>query len=204
MRSNDCILFFKQNLVFFYKMELTDKEIRENREHIKDLLKSTQREGVDNLLNFLDRSGYFYLYGSFRHHEYKGGLAMHSLQVMNYALEHNKSCDRNSIIITALLHDICKTKYNFPHGIKFEGHGTKSVSILKFIGFPLTEDEELAIRFHMGSKCFIRNKEEQKRFEKAQESELWQLIHVGDCISAGNYIKPAHGVVKKVIKWFEL
>ena len=182
-------------------MELTDYEIYENKRRIKELLSFTKREKVGDLIKFLDRSGYFYFYGSYKHHKYKGGLAKHSLEVMEYALKHNEGCDRDSIIIAALLHDLCKTKYNFPKGVEFHGHGTKSLAILKeFIGFPLTEEEELAIRFHMGSGCYIRDEEEAERYAKARESELWSLIHVGDCISAGNHPKITHGLVKNVIK----
>ena len=184
---------------------LTDEEIRQNKEEIKKYLRSTNREGIENVISFLDKSGYFYLYGSFKHHKYKGGLAEHSLEVLRYAMEKNKDCSTDSIIIASLLHDLCKTKYNFPDGIEFEGHGTKSVSILEdFLKFKLTDDEWDAIRFHMGSGAYIRNEEEKLRFENASKSELWELIHVGDCISAGDYSRPTHGLVKKVIRGFKL
>lgn len=187
-------------------MELSDEEIYQNKVKIIELIKSlAPRDNVDKLLEFLEKSGYYYLYGSFKHHKYKGGLAEHSLEVMNYALSKAEESERDSIIIAALLHDLCKTKYNFPEGVEFHGHGSKSVAIIEeFIKFPLTEDEHNAIRFHMGSKCYLRTPEDEEAFKKAKSSELWELVHVGDCISAGKYPNPLHGTVKKVINVFDL
>ena len=105
------------------------------------------------------------------------------------------------VIISALLHDLCKTKYEFPEGVSFEGHGTKSLAILReFIKFPLTYEEENAIRFHMGGKCFIRDEEERKRYNEARNSELWNLVHYGDCLSAGHYTGPTKSIAEKIIK----
>ena len=116
-------------------------------------------------------------------------------------MEKNKTCPRDSIIIASLLHDICKTKYNFPTGVEYVGHGTRSVSILTdFIKFGLTDDEWKAIRFHMGSKAYLRTAEDEEKYEETKRSELWELIHVGDFISAGNYSKPTQGIVKTVMK----
>ena len=184
---------------------LTDEEIRNNKKCIEEYLRSTNREGIEDILSFLSKSGYYYLYGSFKHHAYKGGLAQHSLEVLRYALDNNKNCPQDSVIIASLLHDLCKTKYNFPDGVEYIGHGTKSVSIIDdFIKFKLTYDEWNAIRFHMGSKAFIRDEAEEKRFIDAKDSELWQLIHIGDCISAGNYPRTTHGIVGGIMKTFGL
>lgn len=186
-------------------MALTDEEIKNNKEQVEQYLRSTNREGIERIISFLQRSGYYYLYGSFKHHTYKGGLAQHSLEVLKYAMDNNKNCPRDSVIIASLLHDLCKTKYNFPEGVEFIGHGTKSVSIIdEFIKFKLTYDEWNAIRFHMGSKAYLRTEEDEKRFKDATESELWNLVHVGDCISAGQYPKLLHGVVKGTMNMFNL
>ena len=182
-------------------MELTDKQVQDNRNRIIELLKSVDRKNRHKLLYFLDHSGYFYLYGSFKHHSYRGGLAQHSLEVLDYALEHNNGCDRDSIIITALLHDLCKTKYDFPNGISFYGHGKKSLDILdKFIEYEMTDEERNVIRYHMGSKRSVETQEEKELLEKTKNTDLWKLIHVGDCLSAGGYPKGMHGVVGSIIK----
>ena len=188
----------------YFNNMLTDEQIRENKEKIIEYLRSTKREGIETLISFLNESGYFYLYGSFKHHKYKGGLAEHSLEVLEYALKNNKNCSRNSIIICALMHDLCKVKYEYPEELDIHGHGTKSVKILEtFLGFHLTYAEYNAIRFHMGSKSFLRNDEDKRRIEDAKKSPLWELIHIGDCISAGRYHESLHGTVKNIIKFFE-
>lgn len=180
---------------------LTEDEIEKNRTEIIELLLSTKREGVNRLIAFLFDSGYFYQYGSKKHHTYNGGLAEHSLEVMKYALTHNKTCDKSSVIIVSLLHDICKVSYSFPEDMVFVGHGSKSVAIIEdFVKFPLTYEEHNAIRFHMGKKAFIRDDDDAKRFADAQNSELWEIVHIGDCLSAGRYPKFMYGIVRKLMK----
>lgn len=179
---------------------LTDDEIRQNKDEVISRLRSTGRDGIENVIDYLLNSGYFYLPGSFKHHKYKGGLAEHSLEVMNYALTNNKSCDESSIIISALLHDLCKTKYEFPEDIELVGHGSKSAGILElFLNFPLSYEEHNAIRFHMAGKAFIRNDDDARRYKDAKKSELWELIHTGDLISAGGYHNSMLGVIKKIV-----
>jgi len=181
-------------------MELTNEQIQENRERIRELLKSVNRKNTHKLLYFLDHSGYYYLYGSFKHHTYKGGLAQHSLEVLDYCLEHLGDCDRDSVIIISLLHDICKTKYEFPEGVEFIGHGRKSADILeKFIEYELTEEERNVIRFHMGRTKYL-NDDELELYDKTTNTSLWKLIHAGDCISAGYYPKPLQGIVGGIFK----
>ena len=111
--------------------KFTQEELLKQREEIITLLRSTNREGIDTLIKFLDKSKYFFCWGSFKHHKYVGGLAEHSLGVCKIALEENKGCDRDSVIIASLLHDLCKVYYDFPEERGYYGHGTKSVLILK-------------------------------------------------------------------------
>lgn len=175
---------------------LTNDEINENKNEIIALLKSTNRDGIGNVIDFLNKSGYFYVYGSFNHHTYKGGLAEHSLGVYRLAEKFNNTCDKDSVIICALLHDICKTKYNFPEGVEYVGHGKKSVSIIEdFIKFKLTEDERLAIRFHMKGNIQRYIMEEGEDYEKARNSDLRNLIYKCDKIDAGRY----DGILQNII-----
>lgn len=175
---------------------LTDDEIKENKERVISLLKSTNREGIDKVINFLYKSGYFYLYGSFRHHKYKGGMAEHSLGVYDLAKKFNNGCDENSIIICSLLHDICKTKYKFPEGVEYHGHGSKSVAILEdFLGFKLTDEERRAIRFHMKGNPEKYMLEEGEEYTKAKKENLRNLIYKSDKIDAGRYT----GLMQKIM-----
>jgi HD superfamily phosphodiesterase len=186
--------------------KFTQEELLQQRETIINLLRSTNRDGIERLIKFLDKSQYFFCWGSFKHHKYVGGLAEHSLQVCKIALEERKgNCDTNSIIIASLLHDICKVNYDFPVERGYYGHGTKSVQILEdYLNFKLTDEEWRAIRFHMGSKSYLRDKDMAKEFKKAQDEELWYLIHTSDCLSCGNYSKSLRGLVKDIISTFNL
>jgi predicted HD phosphohydrolase len=186
--------------------KFTQEELLEQREEIINLLRSTKRSGIENLIKFLDKSKYFFSWGSYRHHKYVGGLAEHSLQVCKIALEERSdNCDINSIIIATLLHDICKVYYEFPEERNYYGHGSKSVQILEdYLNFKLTDEEWRAIRFHMGSKSYLRDEELAEEFKKAQTEELWELVHTCDCLSCGNYSKYMRPIVKSVIRTFNL
>ena len=140
----------------------------------KIISENIRREGIIELSEYLNTSDYYISPASCGHHlAVTGGLAVHSLNVYNVLRELN---DRNcnlytdeTIAICGLFHDICKTsfykietvwrkddggrwenyeKYGVSDGFP-AGHGEKSVIILqKYI--KLTDDEILAIRWHMG------------------------------------------------------
>lgn len=186
--------------------KFTKEELLEQREGVIKLLRSTKRDGIETLIKFLDKSKYFYCWGSPKHHKYIGGLAEHSLQVCKIALEENKGkCDENSIIIASLLHDICKVYYDFPIEKGYYGHGTKSVQILTdYLGLNLTDEEWRAIRFHMGSKAYLRDEITMEQFKKAETEDLWKLIHTSDCLSCGHYPKIMRSTVKGIMKVFKL
>ena len=146
------------------------------------LLRSTNRQGIENVINWLEESDFFAAPASTMFHgNYPGGLAEHSMNVAIMAHEvHEMLCKhrpeladqvtRDNIIIAALLHDICKaniyqtvTKYRKDQNNAWEtyevystdysefpvGHGEKSVIRLLQLGLQLTDDEILAIRWHM-------------------------------------------------------
>ena len=144
------------------------------KEQIIELLKSTNREGMDNLIEFLEKSDFFKAPASTRFHgDHEGGLAEHSFKVYEILKEKVKiaglDISEETIIISALLHDICKTNfykidyrnaknslgvwekvpyYTVEDTIPY-GHGEKSVMMLtEYI--KLTNNEKYAIRWHMG------------------------------------------------------
>lgn len=186
--------------------KFTREEILEQRQKIIDLLRSTNRCGIETLIKFLDKSKFFFCWGSFRHHKYVGGLAEHSLEVCKIALEENDgSVDRDSIIIASILHDMCKVMYDFPPEKGYYGHGSKSVQIIEdYVGFKLTDEEWRAIRFHMGSKSSRYDEETAKEYNIAKSEKLWELIHTSDCLSCGNYSKSMRPIVKGVMSLFNL
>ena len=61
---------------------MEDKEIFEKWEQFKDLLKSTNREGIENVIKWLDETDFKFAPASTQYHSSeKGGLLKHSLNV---------------------------------------------------------------------------------------------------------------------------
>ncbi len=138
------------------------------KEEFINLLKQIHREGMEALIEFLERSDFFEAPASTRFHGcHKGGLLEHSMKV--YEILKTKTEDSDSVKIIALLHDICKVNYyktdyrnakneqgvweKVPYYTVDDlipyGHGEKSVMMLsEFI--KLTPEERYAIRWHMG------------------------------------------------------
>lgn len=155
-----------------------------NKEEFIDLLRSTQREGIDDCIEELDYLGFFEAPASTKFHlNEEGGLLQHSLNVCKAALKVREAMiemddslreelPKDSVIIASLLHDACKADIykkamkrqkneigiwvdvpgyevdysNFPLG-----HGEKSVIVLLRAGLDLTDNEIMAIRWHMSA-----------------------------------------------------
>ena len=138
------------------------------------LLRSTEVEGIDDLIDYLQGTDFFVAPASSKFHgNYKFGLLLHSLNVLSNLVKINQSFNLaipdNRMILAALLHDICKAgcykQYEFRRnidrtwftciGYKYEtdlplGHGEKSVMIAQ--QFIKLDFETLAmIRWHMGA-----------------------------------------------------
>ena len=140
------------------------------------LLEETNRPGMNQLLEFLEKSDFYTAPASTRFHGSKeGGLLEHSLKVYEILEQKvannslNYQTDEATIRIVALLHDICKTNfykvdyrnaknslgvwekvpyYAVEDTIPY-GHGEKSVMMItEYI--KLTNEEKYSIRWHMG------------------------------------------------------
>lgn len=98
-----------------------------NAEHIaeyENLLSKVNRDGMDKLLDYIRKSDFYTAPASTRFHScHKGGLLEHSLNVYkclsakidNLTWKNILSeVGEESIIICALLHDICKTHFYIP------------------------------------------------------------------------------------------
>jgi hypothetical protein len=144
------------------------------KERITELLLSTQRDGMDAMIEYLNTSGFFESPASTKFHgAYPGGLADHSLRVFEILgpyvdlarlITHPDTtagkkplplcCD--SVVIATLLHDICKAGAYVGDEAPYKwnktqpgGHALLSIErIKKYI--KLEPIEELMIRFHMG------------------------------------------------------
>lgn len=156
--------------------ELTLEEIKE--EFLQIFYDNIEREGAEELLEFLERSDFFSAPASTRFHSaFEGGLCQHSVNVYKrfvkllegeYGQEWENVISRESVAIIALLHDICKVNtykvdqknvkkdgvwmqepfYKVEDSLPY-GHGEKSVYMIS--GFmKLTREEAMAINWHMG------------------------------------------------------
>ena len=141
------------------------------------LLRKTNREGIEDLINFIEeKTDFFTAPASTRFHgSHEGGLLEHSMKVyeiLDYKIKNNVidlHVPEDTIIIVSLLHDICKVNfykvdyrnaknargewekvpyYTIDDTIPY-GHGEKSVMMLtEYI--KLTSEEKYSIRWHMG------------------------------------------------------
>lgn len=163
------------------------------------------RDGIENLLEYIENNGFFNAPASTDYHgAYEGGLCDHSLNVFDAIIDICLAADPGarylretsnweSLAIVSLFHDICKMdsykiKPNIAGGFEEYvwnpdsvplGHGEKSVMLLQdFI--KLTEEEKLAIRWHMGAfdKAFMGG--EKALNDAFCKSNLAVLLHLAD------------------------
>ena len=171
------MLITKEQIVGVNRMSKQDKI-----NIFESLLMSTGRTGIDKVIEYLRKTDFYDAPASAKYHSnYETGLLDHSLMVYSIAeafFEKMKLIDpelaitipEESIIISALLHDVCKVcfykktvkwkKDEHNEGIQYDGyeiedsfpigHGEKSVIMLLKIGLDLNPCEMLSIRYHMG------------------------------------------------------
>lgn len=185
----------------------------------KEMLISTNREGIKNIIERLEELGFFQAPASTAFHlNYKGGLLKHSLNVCDLALDlrevivkkkpdMSETLPQNSVIISALLHDVCKADVYKPaikkqknasgfwvpvsgYDVDYSnfplGHGEKSVIWLLQNGLQLTTDEMLAIRWHMSAWDLPFQSPEMKGNLNAAKARcpLLSLIQAADGLAA--------------------
>lgn len=147
------------------------------KEKFIQLLRKTNREGIEDLINFIEeKTDFFTAPASTRFHgSHEGGLLEHSMKVyeiLDYKIKNNVidlHVPEDTIIIVSLLHDICKVNfykvdYRNAKNARGEwekvpyyavedtipyGHGEKSVMMITEY-MKLTNEEKYAIRWHMG------------------------------------------------------
>ena len=129
------------------------------------------REGIGNLMHWLDSTDFYSAPSSTRYHGAEpGGLVAHSIAVYNRLKVKQTDEDNETIAIAALFHDLCKCNFYKPsfRNVKNEatgkwervpsyeindtcplGHGEKSMFIIMKYMY-LTDDEANAVRWHMG------------------------------------------------------
>ena len=146
------------------------------KEEFLKLLRSTQREGMEDFIKFLESTDFFTAPASTRFHgDYAGGLLEHSMKVYEILVQKVKNSpvkidvSEDTLKIVALLHDVCKSNfykidyrnaknalgvwekvpyYTVDDTIPY-GHGEKSVMMITEY-MKLTPEEKYSIRWHMG------------------------------------------------------
>lgn len=170
------------------------------REHIR-------RDGLEDLLRWLDGSDFYTAPASTRFHgNYAGGLLEHSLHVYDELkrladVYHDIPASEETLAIIALFHDMCKVNlyktekrnrknengvwesydaYTTDEKFRYGGHGSKSVFLVQSF-MKLHAEEAVAIHCHMGA--WDGNTSVGGAFE--QYPIAW-LLHVAD--EAATYI----------------
>ena len=185
-------------------------------EQYKKALSYITRDGILSLDTWLhDDTDFFTAPASTKFHSnFNEGLLHHSLTVTRFAL-HNLNMMikekpeleelRESVILCALFHDVCKTNFYYKEKkwTKDEqnkwkeytgwvvkdsfpfGHGEKSVYLItKFI--KLTDAEAMAIRWHMSwtePSAVIQNNPQYYAFNQAIDHPLVRLIIAADILA---------------------
>ena len=170
------------------------------KDKIIDLLKSTEREGIDNLIEAMEQGGFFTApCSSDKHLCCPGGLAEHSLNVYSAMVDIDAGLaadlPEDSIVICAILHDLGKMgdhgKPNYTENILKSGmkssakpystnkdliylpHEIRSAMIAERY-IHLSEEEETAILWHNGLYSTFK-------FDiPGKETPLYMVMHFAD------------------------
>ena len=185
------------------------------KDKIIDLLKSTEREGIDNLIEAMEQGGFFEApCSSDKHLCCPGGLAEHSLNVYSAMVDIDAGLaadlPEDSIAICAILHDLGKMgdhgKPNYTENILKSGlkssakpystnkdliylpHEIRSAMIAERYIY-LSEDEETAILFHNGLYSTFKN------IIPGHEFPLYLILHTAD-MYASRFMEEKDGKVE--------
>ncbi len=183
-------------------------------ENFKKALGHIKREGINELVNWLRTETDFFTApaSTIFHSNFEGGLFIHSMKVLQFALTNfnvivKEKPDleylRESIIISALFHDVCKVnnyvkeqkwvKDSQNKWVSYIGwnvkdnlplpHGPKSVHyITKYM--KLTDAETMAIMWHMGQCDLVQPDGISKyAYLQAYEHPLVKIIQASDVLS---------------------
>ena len=191
----------------------------DEKQYFLDKLRSTGRVGVESVIAGLEELGFFMAPASSNFHlSVDGGLLLHSNNVCREALAlREKQIEMKpevevflpveSVIIAALLHDVCKAEiykpavksrrlssgvwekydgYDVDYSAFPMGHGEKSVIRLLQWGLEMTDEEMLAIRWHMNAwNLPFHDPESKGSFNMAQhKTPLLALIIAADGLAS--------------------
>lgn len=161
-----------------------------------------KRSGSNELLSWLSSTDFFIAPASTKFHSsHDGGLCEHSLNVYTILKKRflKNNADLETYTIISLMHDICKCNFYYKtfknvknlETDKWEkksvylindkfpmGHGEKSVFLIERF-MKLTEEEAMAIRWHMGA--FDNNSSQYYNISNAfNQYSLCVKLHISD------------------------
>lgn len=175
----------------------------DDKSFIKHVLLSTKREGIEDLISYMEECGFFDAPCSSKYHlSCEGGLAKHTRNVMTYAeklgvawlggKEYNNI--QEHVIISACLHDlgkmgqfdkplyiqnllksgaVGKQPYKVNSDLLDIPHEVRSIMIAQTF-IDLTEEEQFAILYHNGLYGDFK-------YEiSGKETPLYMIIHFAD------------------------
>ena len=173
--------------------------IEKNKNEFIELLRSTNRDGIENLISWLtEKSDFFNAPSSTIYHgNFAGGLCLHSLNVYYAAKKFyetykelslpEKNIDdikEDNLIIASLLHDLCKANYYKAYE-KFQKD--ESNNWIKYFSYKI--DDKFPIG-HGEKSVFIAN-----TFIKLTGPEMlairWHMGTADPGLWMSNYTKPA-------------
>lgn len=185
---------------------LSPEQLADNRRAFLQVLRdNVKRDGLEDLITYLENSDFFTAPSSTRFHgNYEGGLCEHSLNVYQCLCELRKKYDvaeysDETIAITALGHDFTKIRVYSKQpafrkdadgrweqymSYKFDevfpgGHGEKSCFIIQQF-MKLTPDEYLAIRWHMNGFDNAVKGGDRAMSEAAEKCKLVPMLQLAD------------------------
>lgn len=197
-----------------YVKELYIKLMEESLQLRNNIDDETNNNYIQKILDWIESTDFYEAPASTIYHEsFKHGLLYHTLTVYNCMIDliqinkFKDNIDISSATLCCLIHDWCKInlykpskrnvkneetgkweqidsykRNNFEHPF---GHGTSSMFIAMKL-FKLTEEEALAIRWHMG--MFNVSSNEVNEYQQACEDyPLVHLLQFADQLSIVNY-----------------
>lgn len=187
---------------------MIDLELRKT-EFVTRVKQAIHREGLEELLKWLDESDFYTAPASIRYHgAFEGGLVEHSIAVHDRLIQlcswYGFETTAETIAIVALFHDLCKVGtykvamrnsknektgawekvpyYTKCEDFAFGGHGSKSMYLVMHF-MKLEPEEAVAINCHMGQWDSTVYSDPSAAYE---QNELAWLLHVAD--EAATYI----------------
>lgn len=183
------------------------------KEFIDLVVDNINREGIDNLLRYLDESGFYTSPASTKYHgSYEGGLVEHSINVY-YSLKDMLKYifadtpipySDETIAIVSLFHDLCKIgKYRkgfknvknsetgqwekvecFEYNTEHDALGHGPASVYKVQNYiKLTVEEQQAIHWHMGGFDLSQYNTVGDMGNTYEKNTLAFALHIADMMS---------------------